>query len=98
MVSVINATMANNTIVILISGKVAKNISEKYGISPKNSASILDIFACYVQGIVPYGAQVLTLIAFSNFQIRYTDLLFNAYYLHLLLIITIIFIFISKKK
>lgn len=98
LVSVINSAVANNTIAILISGKVAKNISEKYRISLKNSASVLDIFACYIQGIVPYGAQILTLIAFSNHQIKYTDLFLNAYYLHLLLIITLIFIFLFQGK
>ena len=50
---------ANNTVAILVSGSVAKDIAEKHGIAPRRSASILDIFACVVQGVLPYGAQIL---------------------------------------
>ena len=69
LVTVANFCVANNTIAILISGKVSKEISEKYGLKPQESASVLDIFACYVQGIIPYGAQILILISLSNFKI-----------------------------
>lgn len=98
LVSVANFCVANNTISILISGKVSKEITEKYGLEPKESASILDIFACYVQGIIPYGAQILILISLSNFKMGYLELVQNAYYLHLLLIITLISIFFRKKS
>lgn len=98
LVSVANFCVANNTISILISGKVSKEITEKYGLEPKESASILDIFACYVQGIIPYGAQILILISLSNFKMGYLELVENAYYLHLLLIITLISIFFRKKS
>ncbi|NLB57301.1 MAG: Na+/H+ antiporter NhaC family protein, partial [Gammaproteobacteria bacterium] len=54
-----DAFTANNTVAILISGSVAKDIAEKHGISPRRSASVLDIFACVVQGVLPYGAQIL---------------------------------------
>lgn len=50
---------ANNTIAILTVGPLAKDISQRYGISPQRSASILDTFACVAQGIIPYGAQLL---------------------------------------
>lgn len=92
-----NLCIANNTISILISGKIAKEITDKYDLQPKTSASILDIFACYVQGLIPYGAQILILISLSNFKIKYTELLFQSYYLHLLLAFTLIYIIFSKK-
>lgn len=99
LVSVANFCVANNTIAILISGKVSKEITDNYELKPQESASVLDIFACYVQGIIPYGAQILLLISLSNFKMSYTDLVLNSFYLHLLLIITLgSIIFRSSKK
>lgn len=98
LVGATNLCVANNTIAILISGKVAKEINDKYELEAKNSASILDIFACYIQGVIPYGAQILILISLSGFKIEYVDLLLNSYYLHLLLLFTLGFIFLKKKK
>lgn len=98
LVSAANLCTANNTIAILISGKVAKEINDKYSLDAKSSASVLDIFACYVQGLIPYGAQVLILISLSKFKINYLQLIANAYYLHILLIITIGFILFKKSN
>ena len=98
LVTVANFCVANNTIAILISGKVSKEITEKYGLKPQESAYVLDIFACYVQGIIPYGAQILILISLSNFKMSYTDLILNSFYLHLLLVITLISIFFRSKN
>ncbi|MBB1471476.1 Na+/H+ antiporter NhaC family protein [Luteimonas sp. MC1782] len=50
---------ANNTVAILVSGGVAKDIASRHGISPPRAASVLDIFACVPQGLLPYGAQIL---------------------------------------
>lgn len=50
---------ANNTVAILVSGSVARDIAEKHGVSPRRAASVLDIFACVAQGVLPYGAQIL---------------------------------------
>src|SRR3546814_8313545 len=50
---------ANNTVAILVGGGLARDIAVRHGISPKRSASLLDIFACVVQGVLPYGAQIL---------------------------------------
>lgn len=97
LVTVANFCVANNTIAILISGKVAKEITQKHGLKPQDSASILDIFACYVQGIIPYGAQILILISLSHFQINYLELVLNSYYLHILLLITVISILFKKN-
>ena len=60
LVSVVDLCTANNTIAIVMSGPLAKNIADKYNIDPRKSASILDIFSSVWQGIVPYGAQLLT--------------------------------------
>ena len=98
LVTVANLCVANNTISIIVSGKVAKEINDKYGLKPQQSASILDIFSCYVQGLIPYGAQILILISLSNFKMEYPDLVQYSFYLHLLLVFTLISIFFSKKQ
>ena len=50
---------ANNTVAILVGGSVARDIAQRHGISPRRAASVLDIFACVPQGLLPYGAQLL---------------------------------------
>lgn len=50
---------ANNTVAILVGGGVARDIAQRHDISPRRSASVLDIFACVPQGLLPYGAQIL---------------------------------------
>ncbi|NQD67590.1 Na+/H+ antiporter NhaC family protein [Bacillus haikouensis] len=59
LVSSTNLCTANNTISIIIAGPLAKEIGENYGVDARKSASILDIFSCSVQGLIPYGAQAL---------------------------------------
>lgn len=54
-----NVCTANNTIAILTVGGISRNISRQFGISPKRSASLLDTTSCFVQGVIPYGAQLL---------------------------------------
>ena len=98
LVSLIDAAIANNTIAIVLSGKVAKNITEKYNLSPKFSASVLDIFSCIVQGILPYGAQVLILIKLSENKVNYLEMLKNTWYLYFLFIFVGLFIIFNKEK
>lgn len=50
---------ANNTVALLISGNTAREIAQRHGVSPARSASLLDIFACVTQSVLPYGAQIL---------------------------------------
>ena len=50
---------ANNTVALLISGSTAREIAERHGVSPARSASLLDVFACVTQSVLPYGAQIL---------------------------------------
>ena len=59
LVSLVNLCTANNTVAILTVGNMAKTISEQYGVDPRKAASILDTFSCMVQGLIPYGVQML---------------------------------------
>ena len=63
---------ANNTVAIVMAGPIAKEISDDYGVDPKRSASMLDIYTSVGQGLIPYGAQLLsaaTVAALSPFEI-----------------------------
>lgn len=59
LISFANLCTANNTIALIMAGPIAKDIAERFHIDPRRSASLLDIFSCSVQGIIPYGAQLL---------------------------------------
>ena len=59
LVSVADICTANNTVAIVITGPMAKQIADENGVDPRRSASMLDIFSCVFQGIIPYGAQLL---------------------------------------
>ena len=59
LVSIANICTANNTIAIITVGPLANDIAVRYGVDKRKSASILDTFSCVVQGIIPYGAQML---------------------------------------
>lgn len=93
LVSVTNLAIANNTVSIVITGAIAKEISDEYELSPKKTAVILDIFSCIVQGILPYGAQVLLILNFAKGRLDVIDLIANAWYIYILLIFTMIAIY-----
>ena len=59
LVGAVDVATANNTVAIVMTGSIAKDISDEYGIDPRRTASLLDIFASVVQGLIPYGAQLL---------------------------------------
>lgn len=59
LVSLVNICTANNTVAILTVGNIAKQIGDKYGVDNRKCASILDTFSCTVQGLIPYGVQML---------------------------------------
>ena len=59
LVSLANLCTANNTIAIITVGGIAKDISDRFGLDRRRVASILDTFSCFVQGLIPYGAQLL---------------------------------------
>ena len=85
--------IANNTVSIIISGPIAKEISEAYKLDKRKSAALLDIFSCVFQGLLPYGAQVLLLISFAKGNLSYLDLLTNSWYLLVLPLVTLISIY-----
>ena len=59
MVSIVNVCTANNTVAIITVGGIAKQIGDRFGVDSRKAASILDTFSCTVQGLLPYGAQML---------------------------------------
>ena len=59
LVSFVDVCTANNTVAILTVGGIAKQIGDRYGVDNKKCASILDTFSCFIQGVIPYGAQIL---------------------------------------
>lgn len=59
LVSMVNVCTANNTVAILTVGDIAKKIGDRFGVDNRKNASLLDTFSCCVQGVLPYGAQVL---------------------------------------
>lgn len=96
LISLVDAATANNTVAIVIAGPIAKEISDDYGIEPARSASLLDMFASVFQGIIPYGAQLLsaaTLTGLTSF-----DIMPYLFYPYLMAFCGIISIIISKKK
>ena len=93
--SAVDMCTANNTVAIVMAGPIAKEISDEFGVDPKRSASILDIFTSVFQGLIPYGAQLLTaasLTGITPFQI-----IPNLYYPVLMGISAVIFIAVRKE-
>ena len=78
LVSVANLCTANNTIAILTTGKVSREITKQYALDPRKTASILDTFSCFVQGLIPYGAQLL--LASKLAGVSPMDIVPNLYY------------------
>ena len=83
LVGLSNICTANNTIAILTTGNIAKDISSRFGLDPRKSASILDTFSCVIQGLIPYGAQLLMAAGLTG--IPATEIIPNLYYPFVLL-------------
>ncbi|MEZ8141541.1 sodium:proton antiporter [Enterovibrio norvegicus FF-33] len=84
LVSLTNFCTANNTVAIIVAGGVAKELSTQHDVAPKRSASLLDIFSCVIQGMLPYGAQALLLG--SIFELSPLSVVGQSYYCFLLAI------------
>ncbi len=93
LVSMVNTCTANNTVAIIVSGSVARQLAEENNVSPRRSASLLDIFSCVIQGVLPYGAQVLLLG--SVFNLSPLEVVANSYYCFALAIAAIVAVFIK---
>ncbi|MBN8446972.1 MAG: Na+/H+ antiporter NhaC family protein [Gammaproteobacteria bacterium] len=96
LVFVSNLCIANNTVAIVIAADVSKDLAEHHQITPKRSASLLDVFSCISQGLVPYGAQALLLGA--SFGLSPWDVVTHSYYCMILAVAALTAIFISKTK
>lgn len=94
-VSVFDVLLANNTIAIVVSGEVARDIAQRYEIPPHYSAAWLDIFSCVFQGLIPYGAQVL--LASSIAGISPLSIIPHVYYCYALAAVSIVYI-VTKRK
>ena len=66
LVSMVNICTANNTVAILTVGNISKKIGDKFGVDNRKAASILDTFSCTIQGLIPYGVQMLLAAGLSG--------------------------------
>lgn len=100
LVSLVDSATANNTVAIIVSGGVAKKIAARFHVDPRKSASLLDIFSCVFQGIIPYGAQMLVAIstcATLGYAISAFDIIPLLFYPFLLCLSSLLFILFDKK-
>lgn len=101
LVGAMDIATANNTVAIVMAGPIAKQISEEYGITPKESASLLDTFSCIFQGVIPYGAQMLVAIsqaAVLGATVSAFEIIPCLFYPYLLCVSSLVFIFIGAGK
>ena len=96
LVFLVDCCTANNTVAIVMAGPIAKEISDEYQISPKRSASLLDIFASVGQGVIPYGAQLLTAAGMA--AVSQVEIMPFLYYPILMRISAIFFIMFRRRK
>ncbi|MDO5525287.1 MAG: Na+/H+ antiporter NhaC family protein [Prevotella sp.] len=94
LVGIVDICTANNTVAILTVGGLVRRVSERYGIDPRRAASLLDTASCCVQGIIPYGAQILMAAGLSSAApMGILAYLYYPYCLLAMLVIAIIFRF-----
>lgn len=93
LVSIFDILLANNTIAIIFSGEIAREIARKHKIPPHYSATWLDIFSCVFQGIIPYGAQVLLASAIG--KVSPLEVVSSVYYCYILGIVAILYIILN---
>ena len=91
-----NVCTANNTIAILTTGDIAHDISKKYGIRPQRAASLMDTTSCFVQGIIPYGAQLLMASSLSN--VSPLEIIPNLYYPMYVGVVIVVSILVKRKN
>ena len=88
-----DAATANNTVAIIIGGPIARSISEEYKVDPRRSASLLDCFGSITQGFIPYGAQLLMAVQFTNGTVTPFQVMPYLWYQFILAFIVILSIF-----
>lgn len=96
---IVNVCTANNTIAILVVGPVAKEIAADNEVAPARVASIMDTVSCFVQGSLPYGAQILTVLSLIAYSLTPFEIIRFLYYPFLIGVASLVFIlFINKKE
>ena len=98
LVSGVGVCVANNTVSILVAGNLANDVATEYKLNRPYVASVLDIFACIVQGILPYGAQILILLSFTSKKLGYIELVSHGYYFVFLFLITLGYMLFFRKE
>ena len=96
LVGMVNVCTANNTVAIITTGGIAKQIGDRFGIDNRKCASILDTMSCCVQGVIPYGAQMLMAAGLAN--VNPVSIMPHLYYPYLLGIVTILAIIIRYPR
>ncbi|BCT90076.1 Na+/H+ antiporter NhaC family protein [Acinetobacter variabilis] len=91
-----NLFVANNTVAIILAGDMAREVAKEYGVDPKRAAALMDIFSCVVQGLIPYGAQLL--LACSIAKLSPVELIGGVYYCWILAIFAVIAIAFRYPK
>ena len=97
----VDASTANNTVAIVMAGPIAKDIADEYGISPKRTASLIDIFTSVMQGVIPYGAQLLYAsagAAAAGMAVAPFEIIPFLFYPYLLAACAVAAIFLSGRK
>lgn len=99
LVTLTDLATANNTVAIVVTGNVAKDMSDEFEVDPRKTASILDIFACIAQGVIPYGAQLLSAAALTNAtltsgSVNTLDFVSYIWYVWFLLVFALLDIFV----
>ena len=92
----VDACTANNTVAIVMAGPIAKEISDEFGVNPKRSASLLDIFSSVGQGLIPWGAQLLSAATLTG--LTPYDIIPYCFYPILMAISAVLFILLRKRK
>lgn len=101
LVSAVNVATANNTVAIVIANPIAKEMADEYGVSARKTASVLDTFSCIIQGILPYGAQMLvaiSAIATMGYKVSAFEIIPFLLYPFFLLISVVVSIFLIPSK
>ncbi len=101
LVGAMDIATANNTVAIVMANPIAAQMAERYGISKRKTASLLDTFSCVFQGIIPYGAQMLVALSAANEMghgVSAFEVIPNLFYPFLLLLSSLVFIYIIPEK
>ena len=101
LVGAMDIATANNTVAIVMAGPIAREISQEYDISPKESASLLDTYSCIFQGVIPYGAQMLVAVSTAvslGSAVYAFEILPSLVYPYALLVSSLVYIIFNAGK